>query len=258
MISREASEEIGTFYLMHPRCWDILLQQHALVAPPTKTCLDLNELGKIFIQVPQTGQFGGGFRPDWTTDYAGPEQFFWMGQEDRIFQQAPEWKFLAHDPGTACGFDELLANPPLESAANMSPRIEFTDDGGDVLHRLPAEILTEILVLLPSASVRDLQFASRKMASIHLSSRYWRSRFEFPNDLCHVRLPPALLKSGQVGEQWVDWRRLCDQLLHPVGDGYGWWKNRKRITAMNKKLVESMSRRRSDGRLKEVEDSPIL
>ena len=258
MIFREASEEMDTFYLMHPRCWDILLQQHALVAPPTKTCLDLNELGKIFIQVPQMGPFGGGFRPDWTTDYAEPEQFFWMGQEDRIFQQAPEWKFLTHDPGTACGFDELLANPPLESAASMSPRIEFTDDGGDIFHRLPAEILTEILVLLPSTSVRDLQFASRKMASIHLSSRYWRSRFEFPNDLCHVRLPPALLKSGQVGEQWVDWRRFCDQLLHPVGDGYGWWKNRKRITAMNKSLVESMSRRRSDGRLKEVEDSPIL
>ena len=39
-------------YLMHPRCWDILLQQHALVASPTKPYLDLDLLGKIFLQIP--------------------------------------------------------------------------------------------------------------------------------------------------------------------------------------------------------------
>ena len=89
---------------------------------------------------------------------------------------------------------------------------------------------------------------------MHLSSRYWRSRFEFPNELCHVGLPPALLTSGQVGDQSVDWRCLCDQLMHPVGERFGWWQNRKRITALNKKLVESMSCRRSDGSLKGADD----
>ena len=73
-----------------------------------------------------------------------------------------------------------------------------------------------------------------------------------------MRLPPALLRSGQVGEQWVDWQRLCDQLLHPVGDGYKWWQNRKRIIALNKELVKSMPPRGSDGRLEEVEDVPML
>lgn len=237
-------------FLMHPCCWEILLQQHALAGPPTETCLDLKDLGKILIQTP-LGPSGRNFRPDWTTDYAGPEYFFWMEKEpDEMLDQVPEWNFLARDSGRARGFDELLAHPPLESAANLSPRIQCGDDEGDIFSCLPPELLTEILVLLPSASVRNLQLASRKIASVHLSSRYWRSRFDFPNELCHVRLPPALLKSGQVGEQWVNWRRLCDQLLHPVGDKYKWWQNRKRITALNRKLVESMPLRGSDGRFK--------
>ena len=54
------------FYCMHLRCWDILLQQHTLIAPPTKT-LDLNELGRIFIQIP-LGQRGDCFKPDWQSD----------------------------------------------------------------------------------------------------------------------------------------------------------------------------------------------
>lgn len=247
---RYASEDDKLVYPMHPSCWDILVQQHALIAPPTKKCLDLNELGRVFAQIP-LGRFEDVFRPDWATDYAGPEQFWW--EEDisaRYFDQTPEWRFLAQDPGAACGFDELLANPPLESATNTSPRIQSADDRSDIFSCLPEEILTEILVLLPSASVRDLQLSSRRMASVHLSSEYWRSRFEFPNELCHVKLPPALLGSGRVGERWVDWRRLCDQLLHPVGDNFGWWQNRKRIAMLNKKLVESMPLRRSDGSLK--------
>ena len=155
------SRSVKSVYLMHPCCWDILLQQHALVTPPTKTCIDLSLLAKIFLQVP-LNESGGGFRPDWATDYAGPEEFWWI-DEIETFQQASEWHFLAHDSGIACGFDELFANPPLESAVNSSsPRIKFADNGGDIFSRLPPEILTEILVLLPSASVRNLQLASRR------------------------------------------------------------------------------------------------
>ena len=237
---------------MHPGCWDILLQQHALVASPAKPCLDLNELAKIFIQIP-LGEGQGGFRPDWAKGYGWSEQHV----KQHVARTA-QGNFLLHDPDITRGFDELLANPPLESTAYTSTQIKFADDGGDIFSRLPVEILTQILVLLPTASVRDLQFASRKMASIHLGSQYWRSRFEYPNELCHVKLPPALLESGQVGERWVDWRGLCDQLLHPVGEGFKWWQNRKRITALNRKLVQSMSLRGSDGRLKEVEDVRTL
>ena len=71
-----------------------------------------------------------GFRPDWATHYAGPEPIWWVG-EFETFREASEWHFLAHDPGIACGFDELLANTPLESDANGSFPIKFADDGGD-------------------------------------------------------------------------------------------------------------------------------
>ena len=248
-----------SLYLMHPRCWDICLQQHALVASPTKASLDLNELAKAFLQIP-LGRTRGGFAPDWATDYGGPELFWWVNGEEsgEPFDDATQWHFLQRDPGIACGFDELLTNPPFESTTDMSGRVNFTEDGADIFARLPEEVLTEILVLLPSASVRDLQLASRRMASVHLSSRYWRSRFEFPNELYHITLPPALKTSGQVDGQWVDWRRLCDQLLHPAGEKPGWWLNRKRITALNKQLVKSMSLRDCDGRLKKGEGVPSL
>ena len=213
-------------------------------------------LAKIFTRAP-ISRNGGGFGPDWMIDYAGAEQCFWQDNEV-IFRLAKEWHFLARDPGLSLGFDDLLANPPLASATDIAPKIKFIDNGSDTFSRLPEEILSEITVLLPSASVRNVQLASRRMASLHLISRYWRSRFDFPNELCHVKLPSGLLKSSQVGDLYIDWRCLCDQLLHPLGERYGWWKNRKRIAAMNRKLVESMSRRRSDGSLIEVDNVPSL
>ena len=251
-VTPKYAQDPKSIYLIHPQCWDIFLQQHALLASPTRTCLDLTELSKIFLQIP-LGPIGNRFRPDWAVDYAGPERFFWIYPQDHFIEES-EWHFLARDPGMVLGFDDLLANPPLEHAANLSPQIPFADDGGDIFSRLPVEILTEILVFLPSTSVRNIQLASRSMASLHLSSRYWSSRFEFPNELCHITLPPALQRSGRVGDQCVDWRRLCDQLLHPVGKEFEWWQNRKRITALNKQLVKSLSLRHSDGRLMEGVD----
>lgn len=139
---------------MHPCYQEILLQQHALIAPPTETCLDPPELAKTLIQIP-LGKRGGGFRPDWATDYDGPEPFWWIGDEETpdIFPETSEWRFLQRDPGMACGFDQLFASPPLESAATMSPRVRFIQYRGDIFSRIPEEIINEILVLLPSASV---------------------------------------------------------------------------------------------------------
>ena len=81
---------------MHPCCWEILLQQYAIVAPPNQSCLDLNLLGNIFVKLPLE-RHGGGFKPDWTADYAGPERFFWLEGEDNndefigdLLEQAPE------------------------------------------------------------------------------------------------------------------------------------------------------------------------
>ena len=81
-----------------------------------------------------------------------------------------EWHFLARDPEMALAFDELLANPPLRSAINTSPRIQFADEENDIFSRLPAEILTKVFIHLSSASMRDLQLASRKITIVHLNS----------------------------------------------------------------------------------------
>ena len=250
----EIYSHVATFYFMHPRCWEILQQQYTLAAPPGKTVIDLRYLANIFTQIPLT-ESGGGFKPDWTTDYAGTEYFFGDDEETQSYEsnieEAPEWHFLLRDPSLVFGFDDLIANPPpLESAPNVAPRIQFVDNGSDIFSKLPSELLDEILVLLPSSSVRDLQLASRKMASMHLSPKYWRSRFEFPNELCHVKPPEA----GRVEDRKVDWRCLCEKLLHPVGWGFDWWKNRKRIIELNRKLVQSMERRGSDGRFREVDN----
>lgn len=100
---------------------------------------DLNVLGKIFIRAP-LGRKGSGFRPDWTTDYDGTEQLWWI-YEDGFVEDGPERNSLVCDPGTACGFEELLANPPLESAADMSPRTQLPDDGSDIFSRVTEDIL---------------------------------------------------------------------------------------------------------------------
>ena len=193
---------------MHPRCWDILVQQHALIASPDKSALDLKMLAKIFAQTPlsDAGGLGGGLKLDWAKDYAGAEQFFWdVNEWNRHYRQLDEgWHFLARDPRLALGFDDLLASPPLASATDIAPKTRFNDNTCDIFSRLPAQILLEILVLLPSTSVRSLQLASRRVASLYLSSRYWRSRFKFPNELCHVSLPSGLLSSGRVGDLCVD------------------------------------------------------
>ncbi len=256
VLPSDITNPMRSIYLMHPCCWDILLQQHALIGTSTNTNFDLNELSKIFLQM-SLGSAGNSYRPDWVIDYAGPERFFWIKNFDEL-KDEPEWHFLGRDPGMVFGFDELLANPPLQSTASTSTPIQFTDEGGDILSRLPTEILMDVLVLLPTPSVRNLQLASRKMASVPLGSRYWRSRFQYPNELCHITLPTVLQTSGQMDNRWVDWRCLCDQLLHPVGQEFAWWQNRKRIIALNRKLVKSMPHRRSDGCLKEGVDFSTL
>ena len=90
------SRDVSSVFLMHPRCWDFLLQQHALVESPVKPCLDLDALSKIFLQIP-LGAGGGDFRPDWVTDCAGPELFFW-DYEILSFRDAREWRRYLHPP----------------------------------------------------------------------------------------------------------------------------------------------------------------
>lgn len=121
--------------------------------------------------------------------------------------------------------------------------IQWRENTPDPFSRLPPELLAEVLFLLPTASGQTVRLASRAMASISLSSSFWRSRFHFPNELCHITLPQRLQTTAQADNSALDWRRLCYRLLHSTSKG---WQNRKRIMTLNEKLVRMMLTQEDD------------
>lgn len=229
---------------MHPPCWDIFLQKYALLATRAPLQPNLSKLADIIVaQDLEVGKRG--LIPSWAGDYAGPEQFWsdgWTYHPDPdasglagLLEVAPEWDFLVHDPSDAQEFANLLENPPLASDdSNSSTITQWRGYTQDPFSCLPPELLMEVLCLLPTASGQAVRLASRAMASIRLSSSFWRSRFDFPNEFCHVKLPQRLQVRAQADNSVVDWRKLCDRLLHSTGES---WQNRKRIMTLNEKLV---------------------
>ena len=190
--------------------------------------------------------------PEWAGDYGGPEQFWedgWSWNEEPeasmvagLLEELPELEFLVRNPENSHGFESLLANPPLQAASAESPHpISMVTHVHDTFYRLPEELLLEIICVLPTASVQKLRLASRAIASVRLNTGFWRSRFMFPNELCHIQLPSELLKIDQRDHPSVDWQELCYRLLHPEKTTeYQWWQNRKRIASLNEKLVHQM------------------
>ena len=153
-----------------------------------------------------------------------------------LMKAAPECDSLVHDPGNAQGLAELLEDPPLaRSHPNLSTNNSWTVDNHDPFSRLPTKLLIEVLCLLPTTAEQALRLASRVMASVSHSSKFWRSRFDFPKELCHIRLPQRFKGGPQADTLAVDWRRLCYQLLHSADKS---WQNRKRIMDLNEKLVK--------------------
>lgn len=231
-------------YPMHPPCWDIFRQKYALLATRHPLHPNLSRLADIILS--QDLEKGNrGLIPSWAGDYAGPEQFWsdgWTYNPDPdaselagLLEVAPEWDFLVHDPSNAQGFASLLENPPLANDdSNSSTMVQWRGYTNDPFSRLPPELLMEVLCLLPTASGQAVRLASRAMASISLSSSFWRSRFDFPNEFCHIKLPQRLQTRAQADNLVVDWRKLCDQLLHSAGES---WQNRKRIMTLNEKLA---------------------
>ena len=159
-----------------------------------------------------------------------------------LLEESPEWDFLVRNPDNPQGFETLLANPPLLAATGeLSPPNSIATNIHDIFCRLPEELLLEIICLLPTASVHKLRLASRAIASVRLNTRFWRSRFMFPNELCHIQLPTGLLQTNQRDHTSVDWQELCYRLLHPEKiREYQWWQNRKRIGSLNEKLANQL------------------
>lgn len=234
-------------YPFHPACWDIFLQNHAVLATRNPLNPDLDLLGEIFAN--QELEEDAGFRPDWSKDYAGAELFHSDGwayhdelerSEVRLeLEGSDEWDFIVCDPEKVTGLDEILNDPPLLPSGFQIRKTPLTSEEDDLFSQLPQEILQEILCLLPTSSVQAVRLASHVMAAIPLTFSYWRSRFEFPNELSHIKLPQALFPS-QTNGQVIDWKSLCHRLLRPVGEQFKWWENRKRISTLTRKLAQKL------------------
>ena len=183
-------------------------------------------------------------RPNWTDDYMGAERSWahvhWFGHEEPVTSEAARlgnWEFLFHDPTDLPNCDELLDNPPLTSSEQPSNMPPFAASQGDRSPDLPAEIVIIIFGFLPTASVHALRLASRTFGSVKLNSTYWRTRFDYPNELCHICLP-AKFSSRQRQDAFIDWRTLCTKLLsHP---NHLSWQNRKRISLLTRRLVKRL------------------
>ncbi len=77
------------------------------------------------------------------------------------------------------------------------------------------------------------------MADVPLSFSYWKSKFEYPHELSHVRLPQTLFPS-QMDGQVVNWETLCHQLLRAVRDQFKWLESQKRISTLTRKLAQKL------------------
>ena len=154
---------------------------------------------------------------------------------------APQFDFLIHDPGSVQGFTELVEDPPLARSHlnHPSTNISWKADNHDPFSPLLTELRMEVLFLLSTDAAQAVRLGSRAMASVPLGSKFWRSRFAFPHELCHIRLSqsPRLHTGPQADRPAVDWTRLCYRLLHSADKG---GQNRKRIMNLNGTLVRVM------------------
>lgn len=233
-------------YPIHADCWDIFLQSHALLAKENASKPNLNTLGQLLASQSLEEGAERGLRPNWTDDYMGAERFWghiiwFIHEEPAAFEVArsDKWDFLLHDPTDLPNCDELLNNPPLtsnEQPSNISP---LAARQGDTLPHLPAEIVIHIFGFLPTASVHALRLASRTFGSVHLNSTYWQTRFDYPNELCHIRLP-SKFSSRQRQDACIDWRTLCKKLLRRPESNHFSWQNRKRISLLTRRLVKRL------------------
>ena len=102
-----------------------------------------------------------------------------------------------------CNDSWQMGREHLRQPAGYQGSSRLTIDGLDVFSFIPDNVLSENSAFLPTSPVRNVQLVSGKMASVEFNPEYWRSRFNFPNELCRIQLPPTLLKRTRSAVQ--DW-----------------------------------------------------
>ena len=240
--------ECEVAFPFHAACWDLFVQEHALLAKEDAGNPDLNVLGRL-ISSQRLEDEGRGLHPDWAEDYDGPETFWSDGWADHpepeasnvagILDSYSQLDYLVKDPFRLNEQAQDLCNDPPILSSTQS-QVSGGIDGGcdDYFSRFPVEILSHLISFLPTQSIRAVRFASRAIARIELDSRFWHSRFVFPNELSHV-ITVSTQTMDTHNQSTIDWRVLYKHLSSTSpGDEYR--KNRQRIRSLNQQLLLRM------------------
>jgi hypothetical protein len=235
---------------MHSICYDILQQAFMRIA--TGQRLEPKTLWTFFADQPLS-QGENSFKPVWSDiGYGGAEHlslYEWNTLCDPM--QPRNWNHLIYDPTSVEEDGGLLANLPLILVfgdLHTSPAIttsSHTDK--DVFRILPFEIRINILCLLPAASIRAVQLASRAMASHTHDELVFKSRFAYPHELSHIPILEGHFAGPAIR---VNWPRLVNSLLYSTSRGRDKndlpaSRNRQRIfdiaTQLAQKLLAKLS-----------------
>lgn len=118
---------------------------------------------------------------NWGHDYGGSvdyETIFAPGEEPSLCRSTGSFSLEADPfniPEIHLAFQQI-ANNPNSDPAGTTFRAAGTASA-DVFTRLPMEILSWILIYLPSGDVFSLKLASRVYANLALPESFWKSRF---------------------------------------------------------------------------------
>lgn len=194
-------------------------------------------------------------RVNWAPDFGGAERFWsdkdaiaMIGAEPEEVLETCDWiselEFLVMNPDHFEDVGGGFLTPPRATPGNAPPILEASTRTPYCFSKLPEELLFQIMFLLPTASVNAVRLASRAMAAVHLAKIYWQSRFEYPNELSHIKLPSALW-AGHTDGLPVDWKKFCHRLLNPESMD---WKDdifwRADMFAMDRYIQCAENRRR--------------
>ncbi|KAI9798516.1 MAG: hypothetical protein M1833_004783 [Piccolia ochrophora] len=239
--------DISNGYPVHQACWNILRKTYC--SSVGHETVNVNLLGQVLASqdADNDEQF---LTPDWSGDW-GESAWFpdgWMDDNgaagDIDDEDLDVFDYLARDPEDMTELEPLLLNPPETSTPPVAPVQITLEDGASQrqkLPRFPSELWIQILCLLPTKSVLSLRLASRLIAAIPLSQQWWLSRFEFPHELCHLPVPTEAINSVSP-PVYIDWLAYVTRVLHPSGESFPCWTNRKRILRLNFFLTRRLSR----------------
>lgn len=219
----------------HCHCWELLR-----VSSPTRDVhlQSLFDLCRSFpIPLGATLDFGHDYGGLYQRERPGPYPPF-PGEETRLKKRDVDSAiFQSH---TFCPLDQYFLTRMIKEIKTshevLTPRepIRQSTTAYDPFSKLPLEILLCIFPCLSSADVLNLRLASRVMANVTLSDRFWHSRF------CDGREFDHILEFAQHSNHKGQWKKIF--LLAQPLQHHQPLVNRKRIWGLATALHGIISR----------------